>query len=82
MRKVSMTRAKAELNDLLQAVEVGETFVITRRSWPVAQLVPIQAVTRRGWSKQFLKHLDGPYDPDAFEVDRSDLLQTVEIDLF
>ena len=40
MREVQDTEAKADLHELLAAVEQGETIVITRDDKPVAHLIP------------------------------------------
>jgi prevent-host-death family protein len=40
MRHVQSSEAKAHLSDLLDAVERGETIVITRHGRPIARLVP------------------------------------------
>ena len=44
MRQVTVAEAKAHLSSLLDAVESGQTVVITRRGKPIAELVPRQAV--------------------------------------
>lgn len=40
LREISASEAKAHLSELLDAVERGETIVITRRGRPIARLVP------------------------------------------
>ncbi len=40
MREVPVADAKAPLTQLVDAVERGETVVITRHGWAVARLVP------------------------------------------
>ncbi|MGE4337664.1 MAG: type II toxin-antitoxin system Phd/YefM family antitoxin [Pigmentiphaga sp.] len=40
MREIQTTEAKAHLTQLLDAVERGESFTITRHGRPVARLVP------------------------------------------
>ena len=40
MEQVSLADAKARLSELLDRVEAGESFSITRRGKPVAQVVP------------------------------------------
>lgn len=41
MRKVNVSHARRHLAELLQAVEAGETVIITRHGQPVARLEPI-----------------------------------------
>lgn len=41
-KQVSSFNAKTHLSNLLNQVEQGEEFVITRRNHPVAKLVPLQ----------------------------------------
>lgn len=40
MRTISLTTAKHELSKLIEEVESGESFLITRRGRPIAKLVP------------------------------------------
>lgn len=40
MEQVSLAEAKTRLSELLDRVEAGESFSITRRGRPVAQVVP------------------------------------------
>lgn len=40
MKRVQIAEAKAHLSALVERVEAGEEIVITRRSKPVARLVP------------------------------------------
>jgi prevent-host-death family protein len=47
MREVQASEAKAHLPSLLDAVERGETIVITRHGKPIARIVP-EADRRRG----------------------------------
>ncbi len=42
MSEIGAFEAKTHLPQLLQRVEAGERFVITRHSRPVAELIPIQ----------------------------------------
>lgn len=44
MSEVTAYEAKTHLPRLLRAVERGETFVITRRGQPVAELTPVGAI--------------------------------------
>jgi prevent-host-death family protein len=46
MREVQASEAKAHLPSLLDAVERGETIVITRHGKPIARIVP-EAARRR-----------------------------------
>ena len=40
MSEVGVFHAKTHLSDLLERVEAGEEFVITRRGQPIARLIP------------------------------------------
>jgi len=40
MRQVTVAEAKTQLSSLLDAVEAGQSVVITRRGKPIAELVP------------------------------------------
>ena len=40
MAEIGAFEAKTRLSQLLQRVQAGERFVITRHSWPVAELIP------------------------------------------
>lgn len=40
MAEVGVFHAKTHLSDLLERVEAGEEFVITRRGQPIARLIP------------------------------------------
>ena len=40
MAQVTVAQAKSQLSSLLDAVEAGQTVVITRRGKPIAELVP------------------------------------------
>jgi prevent-host-death family protein len=42
MREVTVSKAKVSLSALLDAAAAGEEVVITKRSRPVARLVPIE----------------------------------------
>lgn len=48
MREVQASEVQDRLPSLLDAVEQGETVVITRRGRPVARLVPATAAHREG----------------------------------
>ncbi len=43
MAEIGAFEAKTHLPQLLQRVEAGERFIITRHSRPVAELIPFQA---------------------------------------
>jgi prevent-host-death family protein len=47
MKEIQASAAKARLAELLDEVERGETFVITRRGRPVARLAPDPARRQR-----------------------------------
>ena len=40
MSEIGVFHAKTHLSDLLERVEAGEEFVITRRGQPIARLIP------------------------------------------
>ena len=40
MEQIQIAQAKAHLSALLERVEAGEEIVITRRSKPIARLIP------------------------------------------
>ena len=44
MVQVTVAQAKAQFSSLLDAVEAGETVVITRRGKAIAELVPCRSV--------------------------------------
>ena len=46
MSEIGAFEAKTHLPQLLQRVEAGERFVITRHSRPVAELIPFQSQDR------------------------------------
>lgn len=46
MRTISATEASRRFSDLLDAIEAGETVVVTRGSRPIAEIRPV--VRRRG----------------------------------
>ncbi len=46
-RTIGTFEAKTHLSELLEQVAAGESFVITRRGQPVAQLVPAQPTLPR-----------------------------------
>ncbi len=51
MPEIGLSEAKTRLSELVRQVRAGETFVITHRGAPAAQLAPI-ASTRRRASRQ------------------------------
>ncbi len=42
MRKIGVFEAKTHLSSLIDAVENGESFTITRRNLPIALLTPLE----------------------------------------
>jgi len=52
MREVALYEAKNKLSGLLDQVEVGEEFVITRHGKPVARLSPVKPAFDRAKAKQ------------------------------
>jgi prevent-host-death family protein len=46
MREVQSSEAKAKLAEMLDAVENGETIVVTRHGKPIAHIVPAPATDR------------------------------------
>ena len=42
MERIGVTEAKARLSELIARVAEGETFQITKRGKPVAQITPVQ----------------------------------------
>jgi prevent-host-death family protein len=51
MREVQASEAKTHLPQLLDAVERGETIVITRHGRPIARLVPDEEQRRAAYEK-------------------------------
>lgn len=47
MRHVQSSEAKTHLAELLDAVEAGETIVLTRHGKPIARLVPEHETSKR-----------------------------------
>ncbi len=68
MRSVGLAEAKAQLSALLDAVELGDEVVITRRGQPVARLVrEIPALSKDGalpWPER-LRRFHGNQPPFA-----------------
>lgn len=83
MQTINLYEAKNRLSKLVDAVEGGEVVVIARNGKPAVKLVPLDYGERTEWSAGVQRFLSGgEYDPDAFEIDRSDLLPPPERDLF
>ena len=65
--EIGSFEAKTHLSELLQKVERGESFVITRRGKPVAELGPVpqgkKKLPRLGWAKGTFKMMPGFDDP-------------------
>lgn len=63
MRTVGIFEAKAQLSQLIQAVEEGEEVVLTRHGHAVARLVPPagqdQARLSRNWSAELREYRKG-----------------------
>lgn len=84
MTTVNLYDAKNRLSQLVTAAEQGEVITIARNGKPAAMLVPLDYHGQREWSPAvaaFLKE-PGEYDQDIFIVDRSDLPEMPERDLF
>ena len=63
--EIGAFEAKTHLSELLQKVEGGESFVITRRGKPVAQLGPLQAAEKKsclGFAKGAVAWLADDFD--------------------
>ncbi|WP_339096590.1 type II toxin-antitoxin system Phd/YefM family antitoxin [Deinococcus sp. VB343] len=83
MQTVNLYEAKNSFSKLVDAAESGEVIVVARNGKPAAKLVPLDYGERQGWSQRVQQHLQGAeYDPEAFSIDRSDLLPLVERELF
>ncbi len=83
MQTINLYEAKNQFSKLVDAVEDGEIIVIARNGKPAVKLVPLDYGERQTWSaavQQFMR--EGENDPDAFALDRSDLLPLDETDLF
>ena len=57
MREIALNKAKNKLSSLLDQVEVGEEFIITRHGKAVARLSPIKPTFDRAKAKQAAKAL-------------------------
>ncbi|GMA14082.1 type II toxin-antitoxin system prevent-host-death family antitoxin [Deinococcus metallilatus] len=83
MQTVNLYDAKNQFSKLVDAVEGGEVVVIARNGKPAAKLVPLSYGERTEWSGDVQRFMQGgEYDPEAFEVDRNDVLPAPERDLF
>lgn len=83
MQTINLYEAKNQFSKLVDAVEGGEVVVIARNGKPAVKLVPLDYGERSEWSAGVQQFMRGSrYDPDAFEVDRSDVLPAPERDLF
>ncbi|BDP40618.1 hypothetical protein DAETH_05870 [Deinococcus aetherius] len=83
MQTINLYEAKNQFSKLVDAVENGEVVIIARNGKPAVKLVPLSYGERTEWSPEVQRFLDsGEYDPDAFEIDRSDVLPAPERDLF
>ncbi len=84
MTTVNLYDAKNKLSQLVTAAEEGEIITIARNGKPAAMLVPLDYSGPREWSPAVAAFLQGSsgYDPDAFTLDRSDLPEVQERDLF
>ncbi|WP_216320218.1 type II toxin-antitoxin system Phd/YefM family antitoxin [Deinococcus aestuarii] len=83
MRTVDLDNAEQQLGSLVDAVEGSEVVVITRDGRPAVKLVPLTYGERMEWSAEVQRFMQGgEYDPDAFQLDRDDVLPAPERDLF
>ena len=48
MTEIGLFQAKTRLSELVRQVRAGESFIITQRGQPAAELAPIRPKTRRG----------------------------------
>lgn len=83
MQTINLYDAKNQFSKLVDAVERGEIVIIARNGKPAVKLVPLGYGERTEWGAELRQFLEGgEYDPDAFEVDRSDVLPAPDRDLF
>lgn len=84
MTTINLYDAKNKLSQLVNAAEQGEVITIARNGKPAAMLVPLDYSGQRHWSPVVAAFLNQPasHDPAAFIVDRSDLPELQERDLF
>jgi prevent-host-death family protein len=61
---IGTLEAKTRLSELLQAVQQGSTFVITRNGKPIAQLTPLPPKTQRraGFAKGLVAHMSDDFN--------------------
>ncbi len=57
MREIALNEAKSKLSGLLDEVEGGEEFVITRHGKAVARLTPVQPALDRAKARQAARAL-------------------------
>lgn len=83
MRMVDVVDAGHQLDSLVDAAQGGEVIVITRDGKPAVKLVPLTYGERTEWSAEMQRFMgNGEYEPNAFELDRGDVLPVPERDLF
>lgn len=84
MTTINLYDAKNKLSQLVSAAEAGEVITIARNGKPAARLVPLDYIGPKEWSPAVASFLRRPaqYDPDAFTIDRSDLAELREHQLF
>ena len=76
MRSIGLAEAKAQLSALLDAVELGDEVVITRRGQPVARLVrepgTVETMPASTWCERLRRfHADhAPVTPSAVDLVR------------
>jgi len=73
MAQVTVAQAKSQLSSLLDAVEAGQTVVITRRGKPIAELVPRRGV--RDLLPQLQALRDGLPEQDSSGVETQRMLR-------
>jgi prevent-host-death family protein len=66
MATITITKAKAQLNDLIERARRGEEVIIARGSKPLVRLVPVIQVRRRARKPGALKGRIS-YSEDAFD---------------
>lgn len=82
MRTVNLYDAKNQFSKLVDAVEGGEVVIVARNGKPAIKLVPLGYGESTEWSPEIQRFMqEGEYEPDAFEIDRSDILPAPERDL-
>ena len=83
MQTINLYDAKNRFSKLVDAAESGEVIIIARNGKPAVKLVPLDYGERSEWSEAVRTFMQtGTYDPEAFEIDRSDLPPLMERDLF